>query len=215
MVKNTLEHKIKNLIFCTFAFLVVYLISGYLLLSNWLEERLTLIKIYDLIKDDLTITASLLAPVTALIVFNDWRETHARINNEKLSSEVIEIFQEMKLLTSKGYNEYAKDKAMNKSDGEKISFLLKDLISKLSRINNIDKEADEFRSQAYTMRNIFLDWWNYINFASYHYIDLNYSGIDQVDRDSKFNTMNEIGIKAHNKAILFSQKFRLIEPLLV
>lgn len=215
MVKKTLEDKIKDLTFCTCVFLILYLISGYLLLSNWLAERVALTKIYDLIKDDLTITASLLAPVAALLVFNDWRETHARVNNEKLSSEIIEIFQEMNAITSKGYNEYAKEKVMQRSDGEKISLLLKDLISKISRINSVDSEADEFKSLSYTMRNIFLDWWNYINLAAEDYIDINFTGIDPKIREIKFNSMNENGNKAQKKAILFSNKFRIIEPLLV
>jgi len=193
----------------------MYLISGYMLLSNWLAERVALTKFYELIKDDLTITASLLAPVAALVVFTDWRESHARINNEKLSSEVIEIFQEMNSLTNKGYNDYAKEKVSNKLDSEKISLLLKDLISKLSRINNVDQEANEFKTLAYTMRNIFLEWWDYINIASEDYIDINFTGIDSKTQEIKFKSMNENGIKALNKAILFRNKFRLIEPLLV
>ena len=186
-----------------------------MLQTEWLDKRLDLKRTYELLKDGLTITASFLAPVAALVVFNDWRETHARINNEKLSSEVIEIFQEMNFITTKGYNEYANDKVLNKSDGEKISILLKDLISKVSRINNIDQEAQDFKALAYTMRNIFLDWWNYINIASEYYIDINFTGLDPKIKEIKFNSMNENGIKAQNKAILFSKKFRLIEPLLV
>lgn len=215
MAKKTLEYKIKNLSFCTCAFFILYLITGYMLLSNWLVEKLALSKVYELIKDDLTITASLLAPVAALVVFNDWRETHARINNEKLSSEIIEIFQEMNSITTRGYNEYANDKVMNRLDKEKISYLLRDLISKLSRLNNVDQEAYEFKTLAYTMRNIFIDWWEYIHMASEYYIDINYTGIDQEAKDIKFKSMNEYGIKAQKKAILFSNKFNLIEPLLV
>lgn len=215
MVKKTLEDKIKDLIFCTCSFLIIYLIFGYMLLSNWLAERVGLTKLYELIKDDLTITASLLAPVAALVVFNDWRETHARVNNEKISNEIIEILQEMLSLCSKGYNEYAKDHNLKKTDGEKISLLHKDLISYISRLNIVDQEAEAFKTLAYSMRNIFKDWWNCISTASIYYLEVHFNIQDQESHDYNFKVMNENGINALNKAILFRKNFKLIKPLLV
>lgn len=217
MVKDDLKVKIKMIWIWTIIGIGVFLIISFFLKSSYpiSHYKFNLSDAYDVLKDALTLAAAFLAPIAALVVFNDWRETHARITNEKLSSEVIEIFREMNFITTKGYNEYANDKVLNKSDGEKISILLKDLISKLSRINNVDEEAQEFKNLAYTMRNIFLDWWNYINIASEDYIDINFTGLDQKAKDVKFHSMNENGVKAQTKAILFSEKFYLIEPLLV
>ncbi|MDC4674725.1 hypothetical protein NQ799_17790, partial [Acinetobacter baumannii] len=80
MARKNLELKIKDLFFWTFVFFLFYTIIGFLLKTAWLSCTLKFSEVYDLIKDGLTITASFLAPVAALLLFNDWRETHVRVN---------------------------------------------------------------------------------------------------------------------------------------
>ncbi|WP_208941269.1 hypothetical protein [Acinetobacter baumannii] len=76
MAEKNLEKKIKELIFWTFVFFILYLIIGYLFQTGWLKDRLELKKIFDLIKDGLTITSAFLAPTAALVLFTDWRSEH-------------------------------------------------------------------------------------------------------------------------------------------
>ncbi|HFX6247520.1 hypothetical protein NRA66_10495 [Acinetobacter baumannii] len=215
MARKNLELKIKDLFFWTFVFFLFYTIIGFLLKTAWLSCTLKFSEVYDLIKDGLTITASFLAPVAALLLFNDWRETHVRVNNEKLSSEIIDIFYEMNSLSNKAYNQYAKDKALREGDKEKIALLNKELISRISKLNVVDSESRDFKNLTYTMRSYFNDWWKYINVATEYYFEVHFNVQDRESNDFNISKMNEHGIKAQNNAILFSKNFHSIKPLLV
>lgn len=76
MGKRNLKDKISDVVFWTAVFIILYFLVAYLLESNWLEETLELGKVYSLLKDTLGLTAAFLAPVAALVLFNDWREEH-------------------------------------------------------------------------------------------------------------------------------------------
>lgn len=76
MSKKTLKDKIGDMVFWTAVFIIFYFLVAYLRQSNWLEETFGLGKVYFLLKGTLGLTAAFLAPIAALVLFNDWREEH-------------------------------------------------------------------------------------------------------------------------------------------
>ncbi|EPC0232844.1 hypothetical protein ACRWOB_003721, partial [Acinetobacter baumannii] len=94
MAEKKLEQKIKDLVFWTFVFLILYLIIGYLFQTEWLKDSLSFKKVFDLIKDGLSITAAFLAPAAALVLFSDWRNQHVSVNNEKVSKEILNVLDD-------------------------------------------------------------------------------------------------------------------------
>lgn len=91
MAKKTLDEKIKEVSFWTFVFFIIYLIIGYLLQTSWLHKSLEFSKLYELLKDGLTITAALLAPVAAFVLFSDWRLQHREITTEYNTSNILSL----------------------------------------------------------------------------------------------------------------------------
>lgn len=97
MARKTLEEKIQNVIFWTIIFFILYLIVGYLLESSWLSTPLKLNKIYELLKDDLSITAAFLAPVAAFVLFSDWRIQHRSLSNEKRALNLYQAIESLNM----------------------------------------------------------------------------------------------------------------------
>lgn len=128
MAKKTLEEKIKDVAFWTVIFLVLYLILGYLLQSLWLSKPLMLDELYDLIKDGFSLTAALLAPAAAFVLFSDWRIQHVELKAEKLSEEIwafnrriIRRFYELhQTLESGRTNIFKKEKNIIQSDIDEV-----------------------------------------------------------------------------------------------
>ncbi|MBN6492781.1 hypothetical protein [Acinetobacter pittii] len=141
MVKKTLEHKIKDLIFCTFAFLILYLIIGFMLQTEWLDKRLDLKGTYELLKDGLTITASFLAPVAAFVLFSDWRIEHRLKNLENSSKSVVQQTQE---LYSKFFDFYIKLLNAGLVNKEKVNNYLSDLTDLMIRVDMVRNSFGEF-----------------------------------------------------------------------
>lgn len=95
MAKKTIEEKIREVSFWTFIFLISYLIIGYLLQSNWLHKSLEFTRLYELLKDSLSITAALLAPVAAFVLFSDWRLQHREITTEHNTSNILSLINRL------------------------------------------------------------------------------------------------------------------------
>ncbi|MDC5116391.1 hypothetical protein OHW34_17550 [Acinetobacter baumannii] len=90
MIKKSLEEKIRDVVFWTIVFFIIYTIVGFLLETNWLKTAITLCKVNVILKDSLTITAAFLAPVAAFVLFSDWRVEHNEKKREQ-ESEIILI----------------------------------------------------------------------------------------------------------------------------
>lgn len=94
MTKKSLKEKLQDAMFWTSIFFILYLIVGYLLESSWLSSPLKLDDIYNLLKDGFNITAMFLAPVTAFLLFSDWREQH---NKQVRNEFAIKVFNQFEL----------------------------------------------------------------------------------------------------------------------
>lgn len=81
MEKKTLKQKIDCVKISAGLFAIIYFLIGAYLRSDGV--RFDPQKTYELITDSLTLTAYFLAPITALVLFSDWREQHV----EKLLEE--------------------------------------------------------------------------------------------------------------------------------
>lgn len=105
MKDTSLEEKIKNLVFWTIIFFVIYLLVAYLLNSLWLKNTIKFKDIYDILKDGLTITAAFLAPASAFLLFSNWREQY---NAQFIDKTLIDLIIQLKdmdiLLNRKGYD---------------------------------------------------------------------------------------------------------------
>lgn len=103
MATKNLDEKIKDLLFGTIVFLILYLIVAYLLESSWLENPLGLPKTYEILKDGFSITATILAPVSALLLFSDWKEQHILKVIDDAARKMIEDLDELYILTLHSY----------------------------------------------------------------------------------------------------------------
>ncbi|HFF2590174.1 hypothetical protein [Acinetobacter baumannii] len=93
MFKRTLSQKIKDVVFYSLVFFILYTIIAYLLETNWLSKTIDLPKINGILKDSLTLTAAFLAPGAAFILFTDWREQHNKQVRNEFGLKVFNQFE--------------------------------------------------------------------------------------------------------------------------
>lgn len=93
MIKKSLEEKIRDVVFWTITFFILYTIVGFLLETNWLKTAITSREVNVILKDSLTITAAFLAPVAAFVLFSDWREQHNKQVRNEFGLKVFNQFE--------------------------------------------------------------------------------------------------------------------------
>lgn len=96
MAKKTLKEKIERVIWIFLTCTVAYIVCSLLLLNEYSRAAVfDAKKVYDVIKDALTLAASFLAPVAAFVLFRDWRESHVAIRDEALGIRIYEFITEV------------------------------------------------------------------------------------------------------------------------
>lgn len=93
MFKRTLSQKIKDVVFYSLVFFILYTIIAYLLETKWLSSTIDLPKLNGILKDSLTLTAAFLAPGAAFILFTDWREQHNKQVRNEFGLKVFNQFE--------------------------------------------------------------------------------------------------------------------------
>lgn len=94
MGTKTLKEKIFDIAFWTVYFFCAFLIVGYLINSGFLKVVPAKDKIYEILKDALSISAAFLAPVAAFVLFSDWREQH---NKQVRNEFALKVFRQFEL----------------------------------------------------------------------------------------------------------------------
>lgn len=90
MKNNELLIKVEKVGYGIFTFFFWYLVIGFFLKSDYpiYEQPFNRADAYEVLRDGMTLSAYILAPAIAVVLFSDWREQHASIKNEKISLEV-------------------------------------------------------------------------------------------------------------------------------
>ncbi|AOM87228.1 hypothetical protein [Acinetobacter baumannii] len=179
MFKRTLSQKIKDVVFYSLVFFILYTIIAYLLETNWLSKTIDLPKINGILKDSLTLTAAFLAPGAAFILFTDWREQHNKQVRNEFGLKVFNQFEKF----SKGIDQASliyteldyllPDEARDKLDPFRVTIGLdhpifennKDLI--LSYFKQIHLIQEEFQSLMESFRYFGVVTNQFINMKSW------------------------------------------------
>lgn len=160
MEESNLNKRIKKISYSIFAFFFCFLVIGFFLKSNYpiYKYAFNTKDAYDVITDGLTLSAYFLAPAIAYILFTDWRDQHRRINNERVSSEIVELLSQVlpflntpaiSLSSNEEYLKYRK----------KYFGLLIDLKRKNELINPNCLESSEFISKINDLSDLMHDFW--------------------------------------------------------
>lgn len=93
MAKQSLEDKIKLIGFWVFSGVFWYLVISFFLLSDYpiQEQPFHNKKAYEVIKDALGLAAAFLAPVTAFVLFSDWREQFKASIKDEVMNQLYEL----------------------------------------------------------------------------------------------------------------------------
>ncbi|MFV5193227.1 hypothetical protein ACMXYY_13995, partial [Acinetobacter courvalinii] len=93
MTTDELKRSLERAIFWLGVFALSYLILGFILKSDWFKT-IDLAVFYEVLKDTFALTAALLAPIVAFLLFTDWRKQHRLVKNENLSQEILSQLEE-------------------------------------------------------------------------------------------------------------------------
>lgn len=136
MAKKTLKQKINCLKWSALLFAITYFVVGAILISD--GPKFDLGKAYELIRDSLTLTAYLLTPLTALVLFSDWREPYlAGIKDEvqtKLDALEFNIRRQLFMIRV--------ELSSQKFDEEDYKITNEDLFEKMNEFKNNIKRLE-------------------------------------------------------------------------
>lgn len=156
MSTKTLEGKIKRLCLWALGLSFAYFVIGACLKSD--GPNFDPAKTYDLLSDTLTLAAYFFTPAIACVLFTDWRDQHRRINNEKISNEIIDLLGKLvPYLNTRAITLMNNDDYMNYR--KKYFGYLIDLKSKNKLINPNCEEASEFISKIDDVGDLLHNFW--------------------------------------------------------
>ena len=87
-----LKKDLKNVIITALLFALIYFLIGAYLRSD--GPKIDLNKVYELIRDSLTLTAYFLAPIAAFIIYNKWKVEHVEKRLEIESEDIVKAIEE-------------------------------------------------------------------------------------------------------------------------
>lgn len=188
MEENEVKEQIKKVCFWIIGFFFCFLVVGFFLKSNYPIHQYVFntTDAYEVITDGLSLSAYFLAPAIAYVLFTDWRYQHRKINNEKISKEIIELLGQIlpllnvpatKLIDESEYFQYQK----------KYFGYLIDLKKKNELINPNCKESKEFTSKIGKVPDLMHDFWGKLQNQVFNHHEVNYLK----DLGSEFEPMLE------------------------
>ncbi|HEM8709447.1 TPA: hypothetical protein U2Q76_000376 [Acinetobacter baumannii] len=152
MKDKTLEQKISLAIFGTVVFFAILFALGVFLKTDLLSKWPTANEAYEIGRDALTLTAYFLAPLTALLLFSDWRLEHVEKSREQQGKAIYNLVLQINSLLGELEREIEEESNFSTDVSPIVEDLSKELIKKLSNIQHElndfdyeDSEANEFR----------------------------------------------------------------------
>lgn len=210
MARRKLKDKVELSIFWMGLFCLTFLIFGFILKSDLTKPNDSSI-FYEVLKDALTITAAFLAPITAFILFSDWRVEHKIKNTLQLLDDLKNLsydiknglgFYNAKIITEK---EISFKEFKNREDRQTILWQLK----KLKRMNGqflIDNvKVKDFQNLQSTFEELANKALNDLHFCEYFSFKIlvNKNLIKDDSNQKKYFEFNE----------KFESKFEALEEL--
>lgn len=142
MTNNELKNQIKKVIVIFIVCTLLYIFLSILLLNDYSAgASFDPKKIYDILKDALTLAAAFLAPVAAFVLFSDWRIEHRLKKLENSSKSVVQQTQE---LYSNFFDFYIKLLNSGLVNKAKVNNYLSDLTALMIRVDMVRNSIVEF-----------------------------------------------------------------------
>ena len=216
MIKKTLEQKIKQVGYWTFCGVFWYLVVAFFLKSDYpiYEQPFNHKDAYEVIKDALTIVATVSAPLVAYLLYSDWKEPYYETIKDSAMTEIFNLIfyilkdlYHLKLELSSTYIDDFKDKDNHIFDNliklehsikrlERLGFGQSEFVVNVNEtLKNLRKLKENMRKLAFQqakLKNLMASPYNF-----FHEINQCQALIDNFinDSDSLFKKLED----AHNK----------------
>ena len=124
-----------------------------------------------MLKDTLGLTAAFLAPVAALLIFNDWREQHVAISNEEISQDIYKKIHSISRYFHLPVDSNSENFYKNQSEFYK-------LLTEINH-NGVFLKPYDYKSKQYILHlneleKVLFEYWEaYAQYRSYYYLSLN------------------------------------------
>lgn len=162
MNQNHLKNNLKCVRWGALVFAMVYFLVGAYLKSD--GPKVDLSKVYELLRDSLTLTAYFLAPAAALVIYNNWRGEHVEKRLEIDSEDIIRSIEEAALDVNNLRNLIEDPKVINGEHNSEISMKFETLDftahiikSRLERLEVNSKEQQDFIDKGKNITSLLVD----------------------------------------------------------
>ncbi|AOA58214.1 hypothetical protein [Acinetobacter larvae] len=133
-------------------FAAIYFVIGIFLITNGVSFEGK--KVYELLKDTLTLAASFLAPVAAFVLFNDWRLEHSLISNEKFSMIIRDKVTDLEILSFHCFPSVEESEDSFKKKQDEYINLLAEIRSLALRLKGVNRRALQLKENLYTLNMV-------------------------------------------------------------
>lgn len=158
MKGKTLEQKISLALFGTVVFFAILFALGVFLKTELLSKCPTANEVYEIGRDSLTLTAYFLAPLTALLLFSDWRLEHVEKSREQQGRAIYNLVKQVDSILGELELEVEDESNFSTDVSPIVEDLSKELIRKLSTLQHElndfyydDPQANAFREAVETV----------------------------------------------------------------
>jgi hypothetical protein len=188
MKNKTLKQKISLTLFGTVVFFAFLFALGFVLKTEIISRSPTANEVYEIGRDALTLTAYFLAPVTALILFSDWRLEHVEKSREEQGKEIYNLVKQvdsqihdfhMDVVDEENYSE-VQSKYMENNFKEILNNIFK-LEALLNEFEFDDANAIAFKSMVKQILDIQLE--------TYMYVERMYSSVIKANDIATYKTL--------------------------
>lgn len=187
MKGKTLEQKSSLALFGTAVFFAILFALGVFLKTDLLSKCPTANEVYEIGRDALTLTAYFLAPLTALLLFSDWRLEHVEKTREKQVESIYSSEQKLYSALFDLDSEIEYEESLKKEGQKAIENRQKILLSDLFKFENLLNEFDYDDENSLKYKQLAKDIL-YQYKEMFYYIGLKYSSLLKMNDPKQYNT---------------------------